>query len=186
MTKLALSKLKLNKETEVIKVPFGEVEIEVKQYLPIEEKISIINIILQDCVEEVTINRAKADALLHIYMVMSYTNLSFTKKERDNLFETYDLLEKNGVIDAIINALPEVEYNAFVEYVEKAMNDYDKYKTSLLGVAEQVLAQLPDVLGEINNIMKGFDPGKLQVLSQLVNSFGGDPSALTSEILEEK
>ncbi|MGE5637210.1 MAG: hypothetical protein ACM3WQ_00755 [Chloroflexota bacterium] len=183
MAKIQFSKLKLNKETEVSKVTIGGVEIEVKHYIPMTEKLLVLDTIIQNAFDYNFINKAKADALLHMYMVMCYTNLNFTKKERDNMLDTYDLMEKNGVIDAVVSAIPENEYNAFVAYCEEVMGDYDKYKNSIIGVAEQILGELPDKLKNINQLMTNFNPKDLEVLQKLVNDVGGSPSAVTNTIL---
>lgn len=183
MAKISFNKLKLKKETEVSKIMVGEVEIEVKQYISITEKMLVLDTILRDAFDYNFINKAKADALLHLYMVMCYTNINFLKKERDNMLETYDLLEKNGVIDAVVNAIPEDEYNAFVTYCQDVTSDYDKYKNSIIGVAEKIMGDLPGKLEGINSTMSEFNPETLKVLQDQILKFGGDPAAITNEIL---
>ena len=183
MAKISFSKLKLNKETEVSKIMIGEVEVEVKQYIPISEKMFVLDTILQDAFDYNFINKAKADALLHLYMVMCYTNINFLKKERDNMLETYDLLEKNGVIDAVVNAIPEDEYNAFVTYCQEVTEDYDKYKNSILGIVEKFVGEIPEKLDTINAAMSNFKTEDLKSIQDIIGKFGGAPSAVTNEIL---
>lgn len=183
MAKIAFSKLKLNKETKVTNVPFGDAVIEVKHYIPVSEKLMILDTIIQEAFDYNFINKAKADALLHIYMMMCYTNISFTKREKDSLLETYDLMEKNGVIDAVVSAIPETEYNAFIAYCKEVMNDYDRYKNSIMGIAEQVIDQLPGRLKDVNELMGSFDPNSLQVLQDVVANLGGSPAAVTATVL---
>lgn len=186
MAKVTFSKLKLNKETEVTKVMIGEVEIEVKHYISITEKILILDTILKEACDFNFVNKAKADALLHIYMILCYTNITITKKERDDLLGTYDLLEKNGVIDVVVATIPENEYGSFVTYCEEVMNDYDKYKNSIVGIVEKVMAELPERLEGVNKLMAGFNPGDLKVLQEAVSKFGGSPAAVTEAILGQK
>lgn len=183
MAKVTFSKLKLNKETEIVKVMVGEVEIEVKQYIGISEKMLTLDTVLHEAEELNFVNRAKADALLHVYMLMCYTNINFTKKERDNVLDTYDLLEKNGVIDIIVSAIPKDEYDSFIVYCEEIMNDYDKYKNSIVGIVEKVLEQLPERLESVNQLMKGFKPEDLTVLKDAVMNFGGNQAAVSDAIL---
>jgi len=186
MAKVTFSKLKLNKETAITKVMIGEVEIEVKEYISITEKIFILDTIIKEACEFNFVNKAKADALLHVYMILCYTNLTITKKEREDLLGTYDLLEKNGVIDTVVSAIPKDEYDSFIEYCEAIMDDYDKYKNSLVGIAEKVMEQLPERLEGINKLMKDFKPGDLKVLQDAMSEFGGNPAAVTEAILGQK
>jgi hypothetical protein len=183
MAKISFSKLKLNKETEVTNVTIGDAIVEVKHYVPMSEKLLILDTIIQEAFDYNFINKAKADALLHIYMIMCYTNITFTKKEKDSLLDTYDLMEKNGVIDALVSAIPEAEYNAFIAYCKDVMSDYDKYKNSIMGIAEQILSELPGKLQDINSLMNGFNPQDLKVLQDVVSNFGGSPAAVAETVL---
>ena len=117
---------------------------------------------------------------------MLYTNINFSKKERDNVFETYDILEKNGVIDTIVSAIPEIEYNAFMDYFTVSIEDFNKYKTSALGIVEQLLDSVPTKLTDLNSLLENFDPSKLEIVREVLDQFGGNEAALANEILGQK
>ena len=99
------------------------------------------------------------------------------------MLETYDLLEKNGVIDAVVNAIPEDEYNAFVAYCQEVTGDYDKYKNSILGIVERFVGEIPEKLDTINAAMSNFKTEDLKSIQDIIGKFGGAPSAVTNEIL---
>ena len=63
------------------------------------------------------------------------------------------------------------------------MNDYDKYKNSVVGVVEQILGELPDKLESVNSLLSGFDPSKLNMIQEVMTNLGGSPAAITSEVL---
>jgi hypothetical protein len=48
-------------------------------------------------------------------VIYQYTNLSFTEKQKEDPVKIYDLLEGNGIIDKIVAAIPEIEYNAIID-----------------------------------------------------------------------
>jgi hypothetical protein len=181
--KISFNKLKLSKNTEVSTIKVGDVEVEVKHFVPILDKLLAIDTIIQEAFDYNMVNKAKADALINLYAIMLYTNINFSKKERDSLYETYDVLEKNGVIDLVTSTIPEIEYNAYVDYCKDVIEDYNKYKNSVVGIAEQILGSLPDQLEGINDLLNGFDPSKLSVLKDTLLNFGGDPDAIATNIL---
>lgn len=186
MAKISFNKLKLEKETKVSNVEIGGVSVEVKHYVPILDKLLAIHSALEGAIEYNTINRGKAEALLNVNLVMLYTNINFSKKERDNVFETYDILEKNGVIDTIVSAIPEIEYNAFMDYFTVSIEDFNKYKTSALGIVEQLLDSVPTKLTDLNSLLENFDPSKLEIVREVLDQFGGNEAALANEILGQK
>ena len=56
MAKISLSKLNLEKNTEINKITINGSEIEVLSYLPLSEKISMINIVVQESIEGRMVN----------------------------------------------------------------------------------------------------------------------------------
>ena len=52
MAKVTFSKLGLSKNTEVKEIEWNDQKIEVKQYLPIEEKINLVGKILNESVDD--------------------------------------------------------------------------------------------------------------------------------------
>ena len=75
MAKISLSKLNLEKNTEINKITINGSEIEVLSYLPLSEKISMINIVVQESIEGRMVNPMLVDSLFHTYLVTAYTNI---------------------------------------------------------------------------------------------------------------
>ena len=89
MAKLAYSKLKLKTEipTAQIEIPVGDdIQIvEVKTYLPIEEKITLLERVINLAQDDMHFyNTIKLDVLLGTEILYAYTNLSFTDAVKDN------------------------------------------------------------------------------------------------------
>ena len=65
MAKISVSKLNLEKNTEINKITINGSEIEVLSYLPLSEKISMINIVVQESIEGRIVNHMLVDSLFH-------------------------------------------------------------------------------------------------------------------------
>ena len=67
MAKVSYANMKLKMNESVKEVQLGETKIEVKQYLPVEEKYSFLNIVLQNSLENEIYHPVKVDMYLHLY-----------------------------------------------------------------------------------------------------------------------
>lgn len=88
--------------------------INVKEYLPINEKREVIDLVIAHCSEyedgNVLLNGVELYIMFHIKFIEAYTDIEFTS----NYYDDYDALTANGLLDMIINAaLP--EYNRMTE-----------------------------------------------------------------------
>jgi len=113
MAKPTFAKLGLTKNTEVKAFIYAGQEIEVKQYLPIEEKLELIanamnNVLATD--ENKFPNYIKLEMYLRLELIFKYTNLVFTEKQKEDLPKLYDLLEGNGIFKLIDAQLPEYTF----------------------------------------------------------------------------
>lgn len=169
MSKLSFNKLGLNKEEAIITtIKFNEQDIEVKSYLDLEYKQDIVDGALSASASLPFVNRLVSDAYFNYLIVLSYTNLEITtKKEKENPVKVYDLMEKSGLIDAVFNAIPEQELDSLIEYYEKAIQDYNKYKSSIRGMIEEFAALLPQTLDSVNSALSSLDAENLAILNEL-------------------
>ena len=88
--------------------------INVKEYLPVNEKREVIDLVIARCSEyeegNVLLNGVELYIMFHIKFIEAYTDIEFTS----NYCDDYDALTANGLLDMIINAaLP--EYNRMTE-----------------------------------------------------------------------
>lgn len=151
MAKLSLSKLKLEKNTNIKTITIGDVELEVLQYLPVTEKMELVNISLQESLIGTVCDPILQDTLFHMYLVLMYTNLSLTATQKDNIFETYDILEKNGVISEVVNAIPSNEYNELVVGLERLTEKTEKEMNSVVSIIRDAVDRIPKMIEETQN-----------------------------------
>jgi len=80
MAKVPFSKLGLKKiKDDIVKIDFNGIEIEVKQYLPIDDKLQfVVNVISNAADGNRFYNPIKIEAFSTLEILFMYTNLSFT------------------------------------------------------------------------------------------------------------
>ena len=174
MSRVPFSKLNLKKIDKVQVVTINGLEIEVKQYLPVAEKLELIANVLNNSADDNNFaNPVKTYVLSHLEIIYAYTNLSFTDKQKEDPAKLYDILETNGIIDSIILALPPSEYDNLIEDITSTIDAYYKYKNSALGILEAATTDYKNLDLEASDIQKKIaDPDNLTLLKDVITRLG--------------
>ena len=139
MSKVSFSKLGLTKNTQVGKFNWNEQEIEVKAYLPIQEKLELIGNVINNCQDENNfINEAKMAMFMDLEIAYHYTNINFTDKLRSDPAKLYDLLAGSGFLQDMYAVLPQTEVKAIVVWLDKTANHIYDYRNSIYGILDDV------------------------------------------------
>ena len=139
MAKVAFSKLGLKKIEEVEVIEWNEQKIEVKQYLPIEDKLDMIaNIINQSADYNGYYNPARIYIFTILEMIDYYTNISLTEKQKADVFKTFDLFVNSGLSVAIFDKINPYEYNQIKSWVHELINSIYNYKNSVVGIMDTI------------------------------------------------
>lgn len=129
--------LKLNNAINTIVI--NDQEIEIKQYLPINEKLTMIGNIINLAADENNFaNPIKLDVFTKLELIFNYTNLAFTEKQKEDLVKLYDLCESNGIFDQVISAIDDNEVNEIIKGVTECANAVYAYRNSVLGVLDSI------------------------------------------------
>ena len=174
MPKVPFSKLNLKKIDKVQAITINGLEIEVKQYLPVAEKLELIANVLNNSADDNNFaNPVKTYVLSHLEIIYAYTNLSFTDKQKEDPAKLYDILETNGIIDSIILAMPPSEYDNLIEDITSTIDAYYKYKNSALGILEAATTDYKNLDLEASDIQKKIaDPDNLTLLKDVITKLG--------------
>lgn len=174
MAKVTFSKLKLAKKTEVQTIQINGVDIEVKQYLPVEEKLEIIERVLRYSADDNNFaNPVKLEVFLDLEIMYNYTNISFTDAQKKDPDKLYDLLEENGVIVEVISAIPEKEYNYLIDSAMEIIENFYKYRNSALGIMEQITADYRDLDLDATELQKKIgNRENVEFLQEVMNKLG--------------
>ena len=93
-------------EQEILK-NWNEQDIEVKQYLPISEKLTLISNVLNNAHDENNFsNPVKVNLFTALEIMYAYTNINFTDKQKEDPVKLYDLLSGSKLYDKIIENIP--------------------------------------------------------------------------------
>ena len=174
MAKIAFSKLKLVKKDEIKTITINDIEIEVKQYLPVSEKIDIVTNVLNNSQSENNFaNPIHVEVYSNLEIIYAYTNLNFTDKQKETPDKLYDLLEQNGVINAVIEAIPQLEYELLIDWIKETIESYYTYRNSALGILDQISTDYSNLKYDATEIQEKIaDPNNLTLLKDIVTKLG--------------
>jgi hypothetical protein len=174
MAKVPFTKLKCKINTDEVPVQIGEETIAVKQYLPIQEKLVLIGDVVMQAHEqdENYSNPIKAEVYRDLEVVFAYTNISFTDKQKEDLPKLYDLLKSAGVIDKIIAAIPEAEYNEICCGVYNTIEAIYKYQNSVLGLLDTIKTDYSDTKFNLEKMQEALTSSDLSVVKDIISKLG--------------
>ena len=174
MAKIGFTKLSLKRKNETKTITINNNQIEVKQYLPVNEKLDLIARVINGAHDQNNFpNPIKIEVIGTLEMIMAYTNISFTEKQKEDIPKLYDLLEENGVIKDIISQIPEDEYNFIIDGINKTVDAVYAYNNSVLGILEAVSKDYSNLDFDATQIQKKMaDPENLKLVRDVLTKLG--------------
>ena len=174
MAKIGFIKLSLKRKNEVKTITINNNQIEIKQYLPVNEKLDLIARVINGAHDQNNFpNPIKIEVIGTLEMIMAYTNISFTEKQKEDIPKLYDLLEENGVIKDIISQIPEDEYNFIIDGINKTVDAVYAYNNSVLGILESVSQDYSNLDFDIEKIQQAIsNPENLELLKDVLTKLG--------------
>jgi hypothetical protein len=174
MAKIGFTKLSLKRKNEVKTITINNNQIEIKQYLPVNEKLDLIARVINGAHDQNNFpNPIKIEVIGTLEMIMAYTNISFTEKQKEDIPKLYDLLEENGVIKDIISQIPEDEYNFIIDGINKTVDAVYTYNNSVLGILEAVSKDYSNLDFDAIQIQKKMaDPENLKLVRDVLTKLG--------------
>lgn len=139
MAKLPFSKLSLKRKDEIKTIKINDFDVEVKQYLPVNDKLDLIARVLNGAHDQNNFpNPIKIEVIGTIEIIMAYTNITFTDKQKEDIAKLYDLLDSNDIVNQIIAAIPEEEYGFIINGIDETIDAVYTYQSSVLGILESI------------------------------------------------
>lgn len=141
MAKLPYSKLGLTKKTEIHPVEWNEQIIEVKSYLPINDKATIAANILNYTLnngENRFPNPLQVEVGKVLDVISFYTNITFTEKQKEDPAKLYDMIISSGLWNKVLAAIDEDEWAQLEYLIEASVDSYYKYHNSIFGIIESI------------------------------------------------
>jgi len=174
MAKVSFTKLGLKKKEEIKNITINDQIIEVKQYLPISDKINIITNVIENSADDNNFaNPVKVEVFANLEIMYAYTNISFTDKQKEDPTKLYDLLEENGIIAEVIAAIPENEYALLLGWIDETIEAFYTYRNSVMGIMEQISADYSNLSLDATEIQQKLaDPQNLELLKNVMTKLG--------------
>ena len=175
MAKVAFTKLGLKRKDEVKTVNINNNVIEVKQYLPINDKLALISRVINLSHDSSNnfANPVQVEVIGTIEIIAAYTNLSFTEKQKEDYAKLYDLLEENGITKDLISAIPEDEYAFLIDGINDSVEAVYKYQDSILGILEVISQDYSNLDFDATKIQQQLaDPDNLSLLKDVLTKLG--------------
>lgn len=174
MAKVSLTKLGLKVNQDIKTIEFNGQTIEVKQYLPINDKLNLIaNVLNQSADDNNFANPIKLNVFTSLEIVFAYTNISFTEKQKEDLVKLYDLLESNGIFNMIISEIPKVEYTSIVDGVAECANAVYTYRNSIMGILDTITQDYDTLDFDINSLRDKLSSAEnLTLLKDIMTKLG--------------
>ena len=174
MAKIAFTKFGLKKNDNIKIVNINGLDVEIKQYLPVDEKLVLISKVLSKAADENNFsNPIKLDVFTKLEILFAYTNISFTEKQKEDSIKLFDLLEGNNIFNIIINNIPEIEYNCIVNGVKQCGEAVYTYRNSILGILDTISTDYSDLSLNATDIQsKIADPENVSLLKNIMEKLG--------------
>lgn len=162
---------KANEKVEVVE--FEGLDIEVKQYIPLSDKRTIVETIIHSSFvvdKETGLNRfdrGLADVVWGVLIIRHYTNINNMKDS----FQMYDIVKSNGILDAVENAIPIEESTTLTTMVRTRINEVFRLEEASLQVGykiEGLLETLSDKVDDSLSVLKDFDTEDLDAISNII------------------
>ena len=178
MGKISYSKLKLKINNNINTISYtidnDEYVIEVKQYLPFEEKISILEKVINLSKDEMHFyNTSKLNMFLDLQLVEKYTNITFSDSNKENFIKTYDELLSSGLIKLIKDHIPSEELTWLETNLYETVNSIYKYNNSIYGIMNTITADYSKLGGELAEMQEKIsNPENLGLLKDVLTKLG--------------
>lgn len=171
MAKVSFNKLGLNKDSIPPKIlNWNNIDIEIKQYLPIQEKLELLSRVINQAATFDTkiFNLGQLSLFFKLEVIYAYTNISFTDKQKENFTKTFDIMESSGFIQTIFNNIPEDEIDKLTEWLTKSAKSVYQYTNSARAILESLQNDYNNLNFDVESLQeKVKDPETLSLLKEI-------------------
>ena len=174
MAKVSLTKLGLKVNQNVKNIEFNEQIIEVKQYLPINEKLELISSVINSAADENNFsNPVKENVFLTLEILYHYTNINFTDKQKEDPVKLYDLVVSSGLVNKVTDLIPEEELDEVINGVAQSVKAIYTYRNSALGILESISQDYSNLDLDATEIQEKLaNPENMAFLKQVLTKLG--------------
>ena len=174
MAKVTFNSLGLKLNQEVKNVEINGKKIEVKQYLPIQNKLEMIANVINNSQDDNNFkNVAKVEMFTDLEIINQYTNLTFTDKQKEEPWKIYDILVNSGTMDGIRKEIPIEELNMIYHFIDDATERIYEYRNSAYGILDALRTDYNALEFDADEIQKKLANGEnVEFLKEVLTKLG--------------
>ena len=178
MAKVSFAKLglKVNNDIKTFEWLSGDevTVVEVKQYLPIEEKLAVISNIINNSIDDNDFyNPVRLEIFTTLEILYAYTNFNITPKMKEDPFKLYDVVLSSGLYDKILEVMPTEEFDRIDVSAHATIRNIYNYKNSAMGILNAVSSDYSNLNLDAQAIHTALaDPDNLAVLKGVLTKLG--------------
>lgn len=174
MAKVSLAKLGLSVNKEVNHFTWNDQDIEIKQYLPIQDKLDLCTRIINESVDENNwYNPGRVAVYQLVETILAYTNINVTEKQKEDITKLFDLFNYHNFAQQVYAALPAGELESITAIVEATIENIYKYKNSAVGLLETISSDYSGLELNAENITQALAKGEgVEFLHDVLNKLG--------------
>ena len=178
MAKVSFAKLglKVNNDVKTFEWLSGDevTTVEVKQYLPIEEKLAVISNIINNSIDDNDFyNPVRLEIFTTLEILYAYTNFNITPKMKEDPFKLYDVVLSSGLYDKILEVMPTEEFDRIDVSAHATIRNMYNYKNSAAGILNAISNDYSNLnLDAMALRDKMADPNTLTLLKDVVERLG--------------
>ena len=174
MAKPTLNKLKLTQKDPVKTITFNEQEIEIKQYISIQDKLTMISEVLALAADDNKFyNPGKLDMFFALKVIDYYTNLSITEKQKENFIKLYDDFMSSGFYNKVFHAIPEDEVGYVYTVMKESVDQIYKYQNSAYGILDAMNTDYSNLNFDVQEIAQKLQNKEgIELLNNVMTKLG--------------
>lgn len=164
--------LKVNQETQTI--IFNDKEIEVRQYLPINDKLELATRVINKAEDGNNFaNPMKIRMFIALEVLYAYTNLNITDKQKEDEQKLYDMVFSSGLFTAIQEAIPQIEWDSLMHGIWDSVEQIYKYRNSVMGILDTINQDYSNLNFDITEMQEKLaDPNNMGFLKDVLTKLG--------------
>lgn len=155
-------------------IGWGEYNIAIKMYLPVNDKLELISWIINQSADELKFyNVGKLEIYKTIGLIKYYTNIEFSEKDLENIPQLYDLIIGSGFFDEFIEQFSESELEWINNVLYDTVDSIYKYQNSVFGILDAVTTDYENLNFDVSELQKNIsNPENLTLLKDVVTKLG--------------
>lgn len=177
MKEIAFSELGIQPHIETKIVKFNDKEIEVCNYIPVEEKTRLLQFVVNGALDETTgtFSPLRVEVYYAVAVCRWYAGITFSEEDMRNITMVYDALDTSGFITSVVGAIPEDEIGYLNSLIKETLDDIAKYNTSAAGIIQSMSSDAGNLDEQLSDILQKVKNGEgLEQLSVIKDVVGKD------------